>query len=57
MNYITTKELAEKYGVTVQTVSLWRLKGLPHFNFSSRNNLYDPQLVDEWFKNFKKVGR
>lgn len=49
--FITTKDLVEKYGVSRQTVSVWRLKGLDYTQLSPQVIVYDPIEVDRWVSN------
>lgn len=50
-NFITTKDLVEKYGVSRQTVGIWRLKGLNHMQLSPQVIVYDSEEVEQWLKN------
>jgi phage terminase Nu1 subunit (DNA packaging protein) len=47
----TTKEIAELFKVTVQTVWRWRVQGLPHIKINSQTIRYNIDEVNEWIEN------
>jgi hypothetical protein len=47
---LTTKELAEHFKVTTQTIWRWRNKGLPYIKLNTQNFRYELNKVMEWVK-------
>ena len=52
-NMKTTKELAELFNVSTQTIWRWRVQGLPHMKINSQNIRYDLEEVMSWLKGKK----
>ena len=53
MQYLTQKQLQDKYGVTRQCIFKWRKLGLPHTQFS-RALIFDEAAVAEWYDKYKR---
>jgi phage terminase Nu1 subunit (DNA packaging protein) len=49
-NLLTTKEIADIFKVTVQTVWRWRVAGLPHIKINSQTIRYNLDDVIEWME-------
>ena len=51
---LTTKQLAEKLGISVATIERWRANGTPdlppHIKLSSGSFRYNPVEIDYWLK-------
>lgn len=57
MQLLTSNELAEKLGLTEQAVILLRERqGMPYFRISRKNVRYDWETIQDWLKQFQKVG-
>ena len=52
-NLVTTSDLVEKYGVTRQSIQLWREKGMPYIKLTKRTIVYDCYDVENWYINYK----
>ncbi len=53
--YLGRKEVADRLGVSVRTIDLWRMtRGLPHYKPCGRVYFIAPE-VDEWFR-ARRVG-
>ena len=50
---VTTCDLVEKYGVTRQSIQLWRDKGMPYTKLSRRIFVYNLYDVENWYRNYK----
>lgn len=48
-NFITKKELIEKYGVSERTIYNWQERGLPYIKLK-KDNMYPVELVKEWIQ-------
>jgi predicted DNA-binding transcriptional regulator AlpA len=47
---LTTRELADYFKVTTQTIWRWRDKGMPHIKLNSQNIRYDLVKVNKWIE-------
>jgi hypothetical protein len=54
---LTTKELAEHFKVTTQTIWRWRVKGMPHIKLNAQNCRYELPAVMEWIKGENEEGK
>lgn len=50
---LTVKEVCEIYGITRNTVYLWRNEGMPCKNFNNRSVFFNKEEVDKWVKKNK----
>jgi predicted site-specific integrase-resolvase len=56
MNLLKTIDLANKYGVTVQTIYLWMKKGLPYTTLPTGQHRFNEKDVESWVNNEDKAG-
>lgn len=47
-NLWNTKQVAENYGVSKQSIMLWVNKGMPVYILGPKKFKYDPKLVEDW---------
>lgn len=53
---ITTRQIADKYLVSIRTVARWRERGMPHNRIGQRLIRYDDRAVASWLRRQKDVG-
>ncbi len=51
---VSTKELAEMFNVTAQTIWRWRVRGMPHIKINSTLIRYNLDEVMDWINSNQK---
>lgn len=51
---LTTNQLMQKYGISRQTVYVWRKEGMPCLQLSSHNVVFEEVAVEAWVAENKR---